>query len=377
MSSHNVNQAFSVSPQPSEEEHAGGGIPEFLKALAVLLTAIAGLITALYAAGVLKGFPPSGAEVPAPTGAAVSLSPSSLDFGQQQVGTRSYPRTIIVTSTGTESLTVQNASVTGTDPQDFHITSNDCNGASLPHAGSCTISVSFSPTSSGPRDATLAIRDNASNSPQQPSLSGTGGSTAGPTPPPPPPPPAITPTNLNFSTQESRTTSQAKTVTVTNLSGTTLSITNVAFTGDQPQDFDKSTDTCLGASLDQGRSCIISVAFAPTAEGDRTADLTIIDNATNSPQRVPLKGVGLPSTGTLTPTITPGIGEPTTGTTPEENSPTASATPEGGSPTASATSAAVTPATVATAAPATLPSPTHLPTSATTPTTPPFPAPTP
>src|SRR5207302_6330224 len=58
------------------------------------------------------------------------------------------------------------------------------------------------------------------------------------------------------------------------------------------------TDTC-GSSLAPGASCIITVAFTPTAVGTREGSIAVTDNAPGSPHVVSLTGVGI-----LAPVIT-------------------------------------------------------------------------
>jgi hypothetical protein len=109
---------------------------------------------------------------------AVSLSPASLDFGTQQTGTTSAPQTITATNTGTANVFFNNVSLTG-DSLDFTIADDECIGASLPIGGTCTVSVTFSPTTTGTRTANVVYTDNAPDTPQSAPLTGTGvGTTA-------------------------------------------------------------------------------------------------------------------------------------------------------------------------------------------------------
>jgi hypothetical protein len=82
----------------------------------------------------------------------------------------------------------------------------------------------------------------------------------------------------------------ANTVTLTNASTTTMTISGIAIAGANAGDF-AQTHTC-GSSLAAGASCSISVTFNPAAAGTRTAALNISDNAPGSPQQVALSGVG-------------------------------------------------------------------------------------
>ena len=213
-----------------------------------------------------------------------SLSPTSLTFSTQAIGTTSAAKTVTLKNTGTASLTITGIATTGTNAGDFAQT-HTC-GSSLAVGASCTISVRFKPTASGTRTAALSVSDNAVGSPQKVSLSGIG-TTA-----------KLSPVSLTFSTQAIGTTSPAKTVTLTNVGTSTLSITAIAITGTNTGDF-AQTHTC-GSSLVAGASCKISVKFKPTASGTRTAALSISDNAAGSPQKVTLSGIG--TTAKLLPT---------------------------------------------------------------------------
>jgi hypothetical protein len=51
-----------------------------------------------------------------------------------------------------------------------------------------------------------------------------------------------------------------------------------------------SSSTCAGATLNQGQTCTIRVAFAPTAAGSFTGSLVVKDNATPAKQTVKLSG---------------------------------------------------------------------------------------
>jgi len=64
----------------------------------------------------------------------------------------------------------------------------------------------------------------------------------------------------------------------------------------QPGDFGINSTLCGGATLAPNGSCNTTVHFAPTATGNRTASLEFTDDASNSPQDVPLSGFGLPAT---------------------------------------------------------------------------------
>ena len=105
--------------------------------------------------------------------------------------------------------------------------------------------------------------------------------------------PAVTlaPTSLVFGKTVVNKTSTGKNVTLTNSGNATLNITSIATSGDFAQV--TSSKPC-GSTLAAGASCIIRVTFTPTQLGLRTGNITITDNAPNSPQTVPLSGTGIP-----------------------------------------------------------------------------------
>ncbi|HTS06452.1 MAG TPA: choice-of-anchor D domain-containing protein, partial [Candidatus Eisenbacteria bacterium] len=102
----------------------------------------------------------------------VTLSTTSLSFGNQATGTSSSPQPVTLTNSGSAQLTINSISVTGGNATDFSET-NNCGSIVAPN-GSCTISMTFTPTTTGSRNSTVSIADNALNSPQTINLTGTG-----------------------------------------------------------------------------------------------------------------------------------------------------------------------------------------------------------
>ncbi len=100
----------------------------------------------------------------------------------------------------------------------------------------------------------------------------------------------LSPTSLTFSAQSVGTTSTAQSVTLTNSGNANLTISTVTIGGTNAGDFSKTADTCTNATVAASATCSMSVTFAPTAAGSRTASISIADNATGSPQTVSLSG---------------------------------------------------------------------------------------
>ena len=208
----------------------------------------------------------------------VSLSSNGVPFATQALGTTSSPQTVTLHNTGTATLNIQTVAITGASAGDFAITNGSTctNGANVAINGSCTIQLIFTPTGPGTRSATVSITDNAADSPETISLSGT---TA--------PSVSITPSTVTFSSQYVGTSGLPQTVTITNTG--TASVTVTAVTASITDFGVLSNCTNVVAA---GANCTIGVFFDPTAGGTRTGTLSITDNAAGSPQTITLTGSG-------------------------------------------------------------------------------------
>src|SRR5215469_9297869 len=106
-------------------------------------------------------------------GPLVTITPGSIAFGGQLVGTVSGTRTYRVTNVGTAGLVVSGTAVTGKNPGDFRVATT-CGSAAVAPGGTCTVQVRFAPSSISLRSATPAVSDNAPLSPQGPAVTGYG-----------------------------------------------------------------------------------------------------------------------------------------------------------------------------------------------------------
>jgi hypothetical protein len=206
----------------------------------------------------------------------VTLAPTSVNFGVQIVKKGSPAQKIALTNIGPSTLNISSIAVTGIDAGDFAQT-NTC-GSSLAGGAGCTISVTFTPTRTGPRTATVTITGNPSGSPQSITLSGTGVVSGANT--------TLSARKLAFkATQLVGTASPAQSVTLSNYGTAALDISSIVASGDFSQ-----TNTC-GTNLAEAASCTISVTFSPTQSGTRTGAVSITDNAPHSPQVISLTGL--------------------------------------------------------------------------------------
>jgi hypothetical protein len=214
------------------------------------------------------------AKINVTSGAAVSLTPSALQFSGQALGVTSAAQTVLLRNIGSATLAISTITTTGNFAE-----SDNC-GTSVPAAGSCTFSVTFTPTAMGSRAGSIVVTDTAAGSPHVISLSGTGLAAVA----------ALAPSSLTFASTAIGSTSAAQTVTLTNQGNASLSISNIAIAGDYSQ-----TNNCSN-TLAASASCTFQVSFTPTATGVRNGTLTVTDSAAGSPHSVTLTGTGTNAT---------------------------------------------------------------------------------
>jgi sugar lactone lactonase YvrE len=167
------------------------------------------------------------------TAATADLTPTSLTFTTQQIGTTSAGQTVTLTNHGTDSLNISSISFTGTNANDFGRTTT-CPSSVLA-GNNCTVTVTFTPTAGGARSANLSFADSAGNSPQSIPVGGTG---------------------LDFQIVVASGGSSSATVTAGATASYSLQVTTVG--GASNSDSIAVTLTCLGAPT--GATCTVPSA---------------------------------------------------------------------------------------------------------------------
>ena len=200
----------------------------------------------------------------------VTVAPNGLFFGVYALGVTSTTQTVTVTNNQSVALNFTSISASG----DFSQT-NTC-GSSIASLGSCTITVSFTPTAFGIRTGQVTISDDASGSPQVINMTGTGGG----------PIVSLGQTSLTFKSFPGVTTA-AKTDKLTNTGSSALTISSVVASGDYGV-----TSTCVG-TIAAGKACTINVTFTPSVTGTIVGEVTITSNAPGGTQLINLSGTGL------------------------------------------------------------------------------------
>ena len=211
-------------------------------------------------------------------------STTIVPFGGQPVGVTTPSYNLTLTNWGSSNLTINTLKITG----DFAFKSS-CSGKLLAPGHLCYVTITFTPTASGPRTGTLTITDTDASSPQVVNLTGSGSQAQL----------SVYYPGLIFRERAFGTTSAPQDVTLTNVGTSPLTISSVKTIGGFSQ-----TNNCAG-SVAAGAKCTLKVMFTPTTATSVTAwkgffgNLIINDSDPTSPQMVRLSGNGTAIT--LTP----------------------------------------------------------------------------
>jgi hypothetical protein len=235
------------------------------------------------------------------TGVTSLSMPPAISLGSQAVGTTSAAS--VVTVTNTSGATVNVSGVTSSNASEFPVTTT-C--ASVAAGATCTISVSFSPSTAGTRQSTVTVTSNGVGSPQTIAVSGTGTGVA-------PVGQLAVPASVTFGPQVVGTSSAGNVLTVTNTGTAGVNVASV--TSSAPAEFAISANTCVTVAA--GASCAITVVFSPTAAGARSATITVTSNGVGSPQVIAASGTGTApaGSGVLSLPATLGFAAQSVGTT--------------------------------------------------------------
>jgi hypothetical protein len=227
-----------------------------------------------------------------------TVSPSPLAFGNWATGTTSAAQTLTVTNTGTGALT-GGTFVFGGGTAVFSRpggTAGGTCGAGLAVGASCTIKVTFSPTTATSFSRTLTVAyTGAAVTPTPVTLTGTGVTGRAAV--------AISAPTITLATGVASGTGL---VTLTNnaaAGGSQVSVTAVAASGGSALTFFFSNgafagpDNCTGAAIAPGASCTVSVRFTnvtSTRGTNRAGTIAFTDTGAGSPQSAPLTGFATP-----------------------------------------------------------------------------------
>ncbi len=209
------------------------------------------------------------------------ISPASLTFAVQQVGTTSAVQTVTVTNTGTDVLTLSGVGISA-GASDFG-RSNNC--ATVAVGGQCTVSVSFTPAASGGRTGTLSFVHNGGGIASV-TLTGTGQAQS-----------ASLAMGSFADAPVGATSTALATLTNTGIGPLTLRAPNAASVSGSSFSF---VSTTCATAVAVGDTCAVTVKFTAGAPGAATGSLNLDTDA--GAQTVALGATGTQGSASVSPT---------------------------------------------------------------------------
>ncbi len=215
--------------------------------------------------------------LPAPVRAAtvqLSSSPASLSYGDVTVGQN---KSLVVTLTNKGRASVKISSIESSNSK-FQLPDLKL-PATLAAGGKVELSVTFAPTAAGWVGGHITVVSNASNETLTVGVGGTGEAASKPQL-------SVAPTTLSFGNVAAGTT---ETLTLgLNTSGGSITISSASSSSSQ---FALQGVT-FPLTITAGKETSINVTFTPANDGEKSATLTFVSNAANSPASEPLTGDG-------------------------------------------------------------------------------------
>ena len=209
----------------------------------------------------------------------IAVSPATLNFPLTVVGSTSSPLTVTVVN---NAATAQNISwAAGGDFAAVAGGVNPC-GSSINPASSCTLSVTFSPTTNGTSGLVkggLAVSDTATGIPYNPqSVNLTGSATGGP----PTNPLTFAPTSLNFANVSIGSTKSGA-AQLTNATSSPITLSSLTASGEYTVTPSGAIPCMSGLVLAAKGKCGFTVSLTPTNGGSILGSVTVVDNVTAGP----------------------------------------------------------------------------------------------
>jgi hypothetical protein len=230
-------------------------------------------------------------EYQAPNYAILSVTPTSLAFGNAVVGSTTASKTLTLSNTGGASATGIAVTVTASFARPTGTAGGTC-AATLAANSTCTINVVFTPTAAVASNGTATVAASVAVTGSPVALTGTGVAVTHTA--------SVSPSPLAFGTWPTGVASAPSLLTVTNTGNSALAGGAFTFGGGTTQPFSRVTNGTFptgapscGTTLAVGASCSIKVVFTPAAAVAFSRTLTVAyTGATVTGSAVTLTGTG-------------------------------------------------------------------------------------
>ncbi len=214
----------------------------------------------------------------------LTVEPSEIDLGRQNVGSTGAPVGIRLGNRGTAPLQLGRIELEGPAAGDFRRVGDGCSSRSLLPGERCTLRFAFAPLTAGERRAELRIENDA-GAPVKVKLAGRAVLSE--------PLLRLEPEAVEFEALLVGASGPPRSVTLANDGNAALTVRGLELEGDAAEAFEVSAEGCLGQPVPPGGACEIEIGFRPTAEGGTQAFLAIDSSAAPEPHRLPLSGAGI------------------------------------------------------------------------------------
>jgi len=213
---------------------------------------------------------------PPPPEPDIYVNPLELDFGTVQVGSNK-DLSFSIGNSGGVTLTVNTLNIQGTDSSQFSLVSPPSTPFDIGAGGSQNITIQFSPTIGGVKNANVRIESNDpdENPLDQPTLLGTGGTQ---------PDVYISQANLNFGNLIIGNSKDLSFI-IGNNGNESLTINQFNIQGTDSSHFSLISPPSIPFTINPDESQGITVRFQPTTEGVKNANIHI---ESNDPDENPL-----------------------------------------------------------------------------------------
>jgi hypothetical protein len=223
----------------------------------------------------------------------LSVTPAVAQFPSTAIGTTSSPNfPVSIQNSGSNPVTINSITITGTNVSDFAITSVSCPiaPASLSPGANCGPAISFTPSVRGKRIANLTIVV-AGGLTQNAVLVGTGVAAVKAL--------SFNVTDVSFPATAVGVPAQfapSSYVALTSTGTVPITIQSVGLT--DLGNFSIPINYCSGP-LSPGATCYSVIVFEPVSVGRHSAKLVVLDDAPAGKQTLPVVGIGTAATKTL------------------------------------------------------------------------------
>ncbi len=221
----------------------------------------------------------------------LAVSPDvSCDFGVVTEGGH-MTKSFLLSNRGSATLSITDIGITGTHATQFSVVSPASTSFEIPSGTTQEVVVRFSPTTEGGKTATLSIGNSSDNAAPVKSISLSGYGTAEAT--------RILAVSPDVSCDFGVVTEgghMTKSFLLSNRGSATLSITDIGITGTHATQFSILSPASTTFEIPSGVTQEVVVRFSPTAEGGKTATLSIGNSSDNA---APVKPISLSGYGTV------------------------------------------------------------------------------